>query len=1504
MTEDKLLTISGSGGGGSSSSGGTEQPTSAQCNTIATLFEFLCEGEIYGPAISDSWYKSTYFNDTVVQESDDSFNFDGVTIAGTYGTYDQNGFDGVDEATSVTQVNLEVVKDTPITHAVTDTNVNDVIVTIMLPSLYIQNDKGDIKETTVNLNIYVQPSGGSYVLAQSVTITEKFNATYMRDYRLSNLVGSYGAGPWNIRVERVTEDADSVKVADKTFFYSITECIKENFSYPNSVILKYTFDAQEFGTSAPTRTTKIKGLKVHYPDTYDPETRSFTGEWDGNMDGYGYSNNPAWFIYAVLTNDVWGMGIDPNYVDIASLYQIAAYCDGSVDVTERVYQSDGTYTTNETTEPRFTLNVNIEQRKEALAVLKDVCGACRCYPLWYGSYVTFIQDRPYEGNIMVASSSNVVGGDFVYSNTSMDSQHNTVEVTYNDPTNFGKQKTVAFSDDENVDKYGVIKKSVTLVGCTSRTEALRRAKYILYTDLYETRMVQFVGGIEWIGSKPGDVIAVQDEHWAGIQFSGRIASATSTSINIDREVTIESGKTYTLRCQSTGGDTFEKELTNTSGDHTTLYWSEAVTDLPPVDGVWVIEASDLSLQYFRIASITPGEDDDVFKYTITATTYDENKYQAVEGDFFYEAPRTSLVDTGALLPPSNLSITPHTYQDGDDGPNKYAMWINWEHSTDERRTYYELQYAYNDSGFTELATETTSSYDYRDVQPGTYDIRVRARGLSGRSPWITYYDYVMLTTTSGVLPPTGLQVKGGGTEWSGRDCEIEWTTTSGVIYNDNEVGDANVKGYFVEVRDTDGTLLRTANTGKYEGEFTYTYEMNNTDHDGDPQRSLRFDVYTVDIYNNLSSSYATDVFTNPAPDMSAATPEISEGASYFVINWNAPEDTDMSHYVVYVGTTNPPATTSGTTVNYPATNTTVFGLTYGTTYYVKIYPYDAFGVGTPTGVESGSPTKIPAENVDVELQNSVIYTDNASTADTSELYDGEWTSGGVTYTSTGWNWIQVEVGLEDYINGVQLWASSGMNVCVGISTDNSTWSYFGGDGVGGLTLVDGVYRLTEYGSLSAAQSSYWTTDADFDYAFMPNNITAKYCRLYFYVSSSVSIYELVFRRIVIAEDMAVEQLSAITVDAGTITAGLIQSDDYSTNTGFLVDLNNDEIYMGGSTGASLKYDDSGGLVINGQVTFTNGSTGYTNISDAPTTLSELDSSAGSKLNGIEYGADVTANNTAASIDGQGSLATKNSVAYSSEVTGTPTSLNDINSTEYSWASNPAGRINTQTTTINGGKLTTGTVTANKIVSNSITAGQLAANCITASEVGANQIIANAANIKNAIITGAKLANATVTNAKIANAAITNAKIGSLAVSTIKIQDQAVTMPISYKNAAWTSAISKQTWGTVATCSITSYGGGVLLLGQCGIRHNGGNDKFYNCKIGLWRGGTLLCESKYFSVGNGYDIINRTYSATENPFLFWVDTPGSGTYTYYLKLYGITVSYYANNRNLFVFEAKK
>ena len=1207
--------------------------------STAHIVDLIAEGAV-GPAINDDWEYSMYFQETQLRfgANADDTNFDGASVVGITGAA---GPQAISDFASSDKVENTVLVNTEITHAggsvsrsITDTNVDDVDIAFEAPNgLVYVSEKGKWYDLSVKFRITITPDGGSETDAKYHTMSNETTSPYRTSITVDNLTTKYGAGPWVIKIYRLTQDYVSSKngsYADRTDWYSYTEVKRVKMQYRNRAVVATTLVAEDFGDNIPNRALKVKRLDLQYPNNYDPtktyEDDAYTGIWDGDF-VRGVCSNPAWVVYDICNNKRFGIGLEELNLDKWKLYEIAQWCDGEVVYNVDVLQSDGTYTNTPITQKRFTANGAITDRQQALVVVNHLCSIFRGFPLWQAGLISFEYDVPDDVS-RVASEANVIGG-FVYEGTSSENQHNAIKITYNNPDMFGKQDSIIIENRDAIrlanNEYNLLELYAPL--CTDRNEAILRAKYALYTDINQTELCRFKGGLEWADCLPGEIIAIQDPYYVGERLGGRITSSTTTSITIDSPITIASG-TYTLYLQQNTDNVVIKTLTNSAGSTSTLTWSGVIT-APQKNNVWVVSTPSKPARKFRVLSIKESSN---ITFDIQCYEYDANKYSLVESNQYIEAPPPQTFLDGLLSPPSNLSAEAMSYLNSDGGGRKYGAALSWTGSVDPRTEYYEVRYRFQDGIWTQGVITVNTGYFVEDLSAGSYDFGVRAKGLTSSSKWITALDLSITTSVSGVQPPSGLRVYGtvSGTQWSGKDCHIEWDATDVAVYNGTTTTGV-VSYYKIDVRKADTTLLRSwTSASKYETDFIYTYEMNMEDNAGVPIRNPLFYAYSVDIYDITSTTYSTLSSSNPAPNMSSTLPVNTfyptGTGGYVKVSWAANSDLDMSKYTVYFDSTNPPVSGAGS-VLHPINQAEMFNLSDGVSYYSKIVPYDLFGVGIESQVSNAATANFSAIDIENELRDSITITTDATYSGTlSGIYDQIYNSGGITIANPDGKYIEYYFKIEQYINLSNIWsANANPRVYIGYSSDAITWNYLKAEAD---HTLDSTGRLVAATNQADAITNYWQLAAGPNKAEWTNNLIARYVRVYFVNTNATNIYELQHRRMVLAEDVVTDTLSAIVANAGTINAGLLQSTNYSSSIGFKVDLDAAEMYLGGSATPVMKfyYDSGNKLDITASVVFRSGSSGYTNISDKPTSLSGINATEGSNLTtitGWQHPSDIT-----------------------------------------------------------------------------------------------------------------------------------------------------------------------------------------------------------------------------------------------------------------------------------------
>jgi hypothetical protein len=1171
------------GGGGGSAYIPVEDPNTLRSKATARVIDLLCEGEIEGLVDGN---ESIYLNEVPLYTGATA-NFTGVTVWTRNGTPTQDYIPRFSKVESEIGVNVEMKYGAPTIRNINDADIDDVRVTVQVPTLLTQADNGDLRATSVEIKISIAPqSTGVYVENTTLTISGKCTSEYQRSYLVTDLTATYGAGPWFIKLERLTADSDSAKLQNATWWLTYTTVINEKLIYPDTALVGCEIDSEQFGDTVPNRAYRIQGLKIKYPANYTPSTHHYVGVWNGTFTT-GYCNNPAWVYYDLLTNTRYGAGIDESYIDKYALYTIARYCDAVDNNGDFVGVDDGFGGK----EVRFSFNGVIQTREEAYKVISYMASTFRSFPIFSNAYISAIQDIPTSAT-RVVTNSNVIDGLFTYEGSSLKTRNTVVNVAWNDLDDFGRVAIETYYDADSIVTYGYKPVDITAFGCTSRGQAKRIGKWLLDTQLNATETVRYTAGWDHIDAIPGEVIQVADNHYAATRFGGRTVSCTTTQLVIDNAITLSAGETYTLSFQTPAGTLKEVTVTNAK-PYTGVTLTFAAIDAGDVAeafAVWVISASNLETRQFRIVTnreVEPG------KYEIVALLYDPNKYARVEeGIIFDEAPTSRLPD-GVLEPPTTVVAELYDYVEGPNQVHKWGVLISWVHSTDPRKNYYQVQVKEPDSAYYDIGTTATNSLDWRptNLYTETYNFRVRTSGIIGFSAWAYSGPQAFDTTPAVVEDVTGLQVKGGGDEFDGQDCEIEWDDATSTTF-----GEYRIVVYTV----ADLLLRQESSQFPY---YNYTFEKNNEDNAGTPIRQIKFKVYVIDVYGQVSPNAAILVADNPAPDMSGTLPTVTAKIGYLQIDWANSADNDMYYYAIKGGTANPPTDVIGY-VNYPVNTFNYFGLTYGTTYYVRIVPYDKFGIGTASQIPAGaSPLIIPDINVDVELEDSITMTDSDSnTAVTlAKLYDRNYASDGVTYVLAGVDkYIQYAYNIENYFDRLAIWTNNASGrIYVGYSVDGSSWSWLSGEAD---HTLDANSNLVTAANQAAAITNYFQLAAGFNYAGWPNNITAKYVRLYFTGTYTTIVYEFIPSRLLISELAAIESLSAISADIGTIVAGTLQSSDYGAAAGMQIDLDAKTINLGGSGTPVFKFYNDGTykVDINAAVTFRSGTTGYANIGDKPT----------------------------------------------------------------------------------------------------------------------------------------------------------------------------------------------------------------------------------------------------------------------------------------------------------------
>ncbi|HCP1226370.1 TPA: host specificity protein J [Escherichia coli] len=725
MATEKVL--KGRKGGKSSSRTPTEQPDDLQSVAKAKILVALGEGEFAGQLTG----KDIYLDGTALENADGSQNFSGVTWEFRAGTQAQKYIQGIPGTENEISVGTEVSSATAWTRTFTNTQLSAVRLRLKWPSLFKQEDDGDLVGYSVNYAIDLQTDGGTWQTVLNTSVTGKTTSGYERSHRIDL---PQAGSTWTIRLRKITSDANSAKIGDTMTLQSFTEVIDAKLRYPNTALLYIEFDSSQFNGSIPQISCEPRGRVIRVPDTYDPETRTYSGTWTGAFK-WAWTDNPAWIFYDLVVSDRFGLGhrLTAANIDKWTLYQVAQYCDQMVP--------DGKGGNG--TEPRYTCNVYIQDRNDAYTVLRDFAAIFRGMTYWGGDQIVALADMPRDVDYSYTRA-NVVGGRFTYSSSTTKTRYTTALVSWSDPGNAYADAMEPVFEQALVARYGFNQLEMTAIGCTRQSEANRKGRWGILTN-NKDRVVSFDVGLDGNIPQPGYIIAVADELLSGKVMGGRISAVNGRVIKLDRVADAAPGDRLILNLPS--GASQSRTIQAVNGESVTV--TTAYSETPQAEAVWVVESDELYAQQYRVVSVSDNNDG---TFSITGAWHDPDKYARIDTGAIIDQRPVSVIPPGNQSPPANIVIS--SFSVVQQNISVETMRVSWYQA--QNAIAYEAQWRRNDGNWVNVPRSSTTSFDVPGIYAGRYLVRVRAINAAEISSGWGYSEEKTLTGKVGNPPkPVG-----------------------------------------------------------------------------------------------------------------------------------------------------------------------------------------------------------------------------------------------------------------------------------------------------------------------------------------------------------------------------------------------------------------------------------------------------------------------------------------------------------------------------------------------------------------------------------------------------------------------------------------------------------------------------------------------------------------------------------------------------------------------------
>ncbi|WP_410742423.1 TipJ family phage tail tip protein [Citrobacter freundii] len=704
--------IKGRGKGGSNQTRTpVEAPDSIQSIARAKVLIALGEGEFAGGLDGKNIFLGDSSSYTPLQNADGSYNFNNVKYEFRSGTQDQDYIQGFPGIENEIQVSYELKQAVPYVRAVSNTQLSALRIRLGWPTLLLQKNNGDKVGTRVEYAIDLSVDGGPYETVINGAVDDKTTSLYERSHRVNLPKASTG---WQLRVRRITPDSTSVNVVDIMRVVAVTEIIDAKLRYVNTALLYVEFDAKQFPNGIPQVVCNPKGRIIRVPDTYDPETRTYSGTWEGVFK-WAWTDNPAWIYYDIILNERFGLGqrIDATQIDKWELYRIAQYCDQLVP--------DGKGGSG--TEPRFRCNVYIQDRNDAWTVLRDLAGIFRGMTYWGDNKMYVLADMPRDV-WHIYNHASVVEGKFTFADPSETTRNTAALVNWSDPANHYKDTPEPVYDSDLAMRFDYRQLEMTAIGCTRQSEANRRGRWALLTNGIG-EVVTFSTGMDV--PPVGEVIGVAANELAGRTIGGRVSAVNGRNITLDRAADVKAGNRLFLNLPS--GTAQARTVQAVNGNTVTV--TTPYSETPEAECNWGVDSDDLFIALFRVTG-TRDNNDGTFE--VTGTTYNPDIYSAVDTGARLDERPVSVIPPGVQAPPGNIVVD--SYSTVNQNIAITTMRVAWD--SVQGAVAYEAEWRRDSGNWISVPRTSSLGFEVQGIYSGRYLVRVRAVNASDvSSVWAT-----------------------------------------------------------------------------------------------------------------------------------------------------------------------------------------------------------------------------------------------------------------------------------------------------------------------------------------------------------------------------------------------------------------------------------------------------------------------------------------------------------------------------------------------------------------------------------------------------------------------------------------------------------------------------------------------------------------------------------------------------------------------------------------------
>ncbi|GMV26940.1 MAG: hypothetical protein AMXMBFR58_29710 [Phycisphaerae bacterium] len=531
--------------------------------------------------------------------------------------------------------------------------VNDIVLRVRLANgLYSISNSGQVGASSVKYRYRTRTSdtgsgAGAWSSWTVITLERADQSEFYSAPRIALSADNPATTKYDVQAERVSVDSSNAAVVDKLVWDSVTEITHTDNNYAGMAMLAVELTAGEQLSTIPSVSVDVKGLKNLriWDGVSSPSSPVFTT---------GYSENPAWHALEFITNATWGLGASYGDTNVNMPRLIEAAQEADLDVSR---PGGGT-------RKKYRCHLVLGEQRDGVEWLRTICRTMEAVPVPVGDVWDIVVDKAQSNPVEVFGDGSIAVDEQGIAKFSYKRELGTGGLTrpnrftsqFENEQQDGRPDTIGFPElgelwlgaPDNEDVQG---EDVRLDGVTDPDQVMSHVVRMTKRARYLTRSVRFETTRPVVAVQPGDRfdIAMSLPGWG--LASGRVMSGcTTTTLKLDRSVTLAAATTYTARVVHLDGSVEVKTISSAAGTYAagaTITLASALTQAPGEFAEYVIGQINVDVKPFLCSAVRVADTKrlawEIEGIEYAADVYNDNIYEVT-------LPNYSTLNNG-LTPP-------------------------------------------------------------------------------------------------------------------------------------------------------------------------------------------------------------------------------------------------------------------------------------------------------------------------------------------------------------------------------------------------------------------------------------------------------------------------------------------------------------------------------------------------------------------------------------------------------------------------------------------------------------------------------------------------------------------------------------------------------------------------------------------------------------------------------------------------------------------------------------